>query len=72
MAQIAASVSGYRAAQPQGLAGHGGFKDWFIEKTGRPGFTIEMGKGQNPLPIEQFEEIYQKAREMLLLFALAM
>lgn len=72
MAQVAAAVSGYRVATPQGLASHGGFKDWFIEQTGRAGFTLEMGKGKNPLPTEQFEEIYQKAREMLILWACAM
>ena len=72
MAEIAAAVSGYRAAAPTGLAGHGGFKDWFVEQTGRPGFTVEWGKGRNPLPETAFEPMYDKAREMLLLFAAAM
>lgn len=72
MAQIAASVSGYRVAQPTGLASHGGMKDWFIGAIGNPAFTIEMGLGRNPLAWQQFDEIYQKAREMLLLFAAAM
>lgn len=27
-----------------------GFKDWFIQETNRPGFTLEVGLGQNPLP----------------------
>jgi g-D-glutamyl-meso-diaminopimelate peptidase len=66
MASVMASVSGYTVAQPQGLAAHGGFKDWFIESTGRPGFTIELGKGENPLPLSEFESIYAKARELLL------
>lgn len=70
MANILASASGYLVAQPEGLASHGGFKDWFIEETGRPAFTIELGRGQNPLPLAQFEAIYAKAREMLLLAAL--
>ncbi|MBR7092069.1 MAG: gamma-D-glutamyl-meso-diaminopimelate peptidase [Clostridia bacterium] len=72
MAEIAAAVSGYRAAAPTGLAGHGGFKDWFIQQTGRPGFTVEWGLGRNPLPETAFEPMYDKAREMLLLFAAAM
>ena len=66
LSPVMASVSGYAVAQPQGLAAHGGFKDWFIESTGRPGFTIELGKGENPLPLADFESIYGKAREMLL------
>ena len=70
MANILASASGYAVAQPEGLASHGGFKDWFIQQTGRPAFTIELGRGQNPLPLEDFEALYAKAREMLLLAAL--
>lgn len=67
MAAVMASASGYAVAKPEGLASHGGFKDWFIEEYGKPGFTIELGKGENPLPVEGFEEMYAKAREMLLL-----
>ncbi|MGI6264033.1 MAG: M14 family metallopeptidase [Acutalibacteraceae bacterium] len=69
MAQVMADASGYRVAAPAGLASHGGFKDWFIEQTGRPGFTLEMGKGVNPLPLSGFEGLYRKAMEMLLLAA---
>lgn len=69
MAQVMADASGYKVASPSGLASHGGFKDWFIEETGRPGFTLEMGRGENPLPLSDFEPLYEKAREMLLLAA---
>ena len=67
MAQVLASASGYTLAAPVTLASHGGFKDWFIEYLGRPAFTIEIGKGQNPLPVEDLEPIYQKLLEMLLI-----
>jgi g-D-glutamyl-meso-diaminopimelate peptidase len=70
MADILAASSGYTVADPVGTASHGGFKDWFIEEMGRPGFTLEMGRGVNPLPLTDFEPLYQKAREMLLLAAL--
>lgn len=70
MANILAASSGYAVAQPTGTACHGGFKDWFIEEMGRPGFTLEMGRGENPLPLADFEPLYEKAREMLLLAAL--
>ncbi|MBO5929133.1 MAG: M14 family metallocarboxypeptidase [Clostridia bacterium] len=69
MARAMASVSGYTVASPTGLASHGGFKDWFIEEFGRPGFTIELGRGENPLPLSDFEEIYRKVEEMLLISA---
>ncbi len=70
MAEIMAASSGYTVSDPTGLAAHGGFKDWFIWECGRPAFTIEMGKGQNPLPIGDFETIYNQTEEMLLLAAL--
>ena len=62
-----AASSGYRVCVPDGLASHGGFKDWFIEKFGRPGFTIEIGKGENPLPVQDLEPIYARLFEMMLL-----
>lgn len=67
MAQVLSSVSGYVVADPSESAAHGGFKDWFIDYFARPAFTLELGLGKNPLPIREFECIYQKAREMLLL-----
>lgn len=67
MAEVMGAASGYTVADPEGLASYGGFKDWFIDVTGRPGFTIELGRGKNPLPAADFEELYAKAREMLLL-----
>jgi len=36
----------------------GGYKDWFIQETGRAGFTIEVGVGTNPLPFHAFSEIW--------------
>ena len=33
------------------------------------GYTIETGLGVNPLPISQFEKIYNENREVLLLAA---
>ena len=35
-----------------------GYKDWFILFYNKPGYTIECGLGENPLPISQFDEIY--------------
>ncbi len=66
-ARVLAASSGYTATEPSSIASHAGFKDWFIERFHRPGYTIEIGKGRNPLPIEQFEEIYARLEEMLML-----
>lgn len=66
---IFASASGYATAENAGLYAHGGFKDWFIETFRRPAFTVEIGKGANPLPLADFEGIWEKLREMLTLAA---
>lgn len=60
-----ARASGYTAAEPEGLAVGGGFKDWFIEEFRRPAFTIEAGKGRNPLPMSQLDEIYARVQPLL-------
>lgn len=66
IAQVLASASGYALSHPTGTASHGGLKDWFIEELHRPGFTIEIGRGKNPLPITELEPIYARLIEMLL------
>lgn len=67
IAKELAKVSGYEVSQPSGLASHGGFKDWYINVFARPGFTIEIGKGKNPLPPSDFVPIYEKLRAALFL-----
>ena len=67
IAEILATASGYALDAPIAIADGGGFKDWFIEEYNRPGFTVEIGKGKNPLPAETAEEIYINIREMLTL-----
>ncbi|MGE7185857.1 M14 family metallopeptidase [Peribacillus sp. NPDC006672] len=54
-----ARVSGYEPVNSANS--YAGYKDWFIQDWRRPGFTVELGKGTNPLPISQFDEIYQKS-----------
>lgn len=53
-----ARVSGYQAVQY--VESWAGYKDWFIQYWRRPGFTIELGSGINPLPLTQFNEIYEE------------
>ena len=53
-----ARVSGYEPVQT--IDSYAGYKDWFIQDWRRPGFTVELGLGTNPLPISQFEEIYEE------------
>ena len=65
MAEKFSYWSGYQLAVPEGLASMGGFKDWFIDYFNRPGFTIEVGFGKNPLPLNDIKSIYPKLREMM-------
>lgn len=67
IAKILSAVSGYELVENSGLASHGGFKDWFIEYFNKPAFTIEIGKGENPLPISDFDNIIKKCVPMLTL-----
>ncbi|NLY42582.1 MAG: LysM peptidoglycan-binding domain-containing protein [Clostridiaceae bacterium] len=62
-------VSGYALDETYGIASYAGYKDWFIKEYRRPGYTIEVGRGKNPLPITQFDKIYEDNIELLLLAA---
>ncbi len=59
-----ARVSGYQPIRY--VDSYAGYKDWFIQEFRRPGFTIELGSGVNPLPFAQFEEIYQESLGIML------
>lgn len=63
LAELFSRASGYTPVKNEGLCSHGGYKDYFIEKFARPGFTIEIGKGENPLPITMLTSIYSKLKE---------
>ena len=54
-----AQVSGYTLEDTPEESAYAGYKDWFIQNFRRPGYTIEVGTGENPLPLDQFEEIYR-------------
>lgn len=60
LAEEMAKVSGYAVCTPTGSAAFGGCKDWFIKEFGKAGFTIEIGSGKNPLPMEKLNEIYDE------------
>ncbi|WP_226034756.1 M14 family metallopeptidase [Aquibacillus saliphilus] len=59
-----ANVSGYQPIKT--VDSYAGYKDWFIQEWNRPGYTIELGLGTNPLPLTQFDQIYRSARGILL------
>ena len=61
-----AAVSGYELTDTPFASSFAGYKDWFIEAFRKPGYTIEVGLGENPLPLEQFDEIYEDVLGILL------
>lgn len=56
--ELMSEGSGYALEETPYGSGHAGYKDWFIQQYNRPGYTIECGRGINPLPLEQFDQIY--------------
>lgn len=68
IARRMASLSGYRLNEAEGLASYGGLTDWCIQELTLPSFTIECGKGRNPLPLSDYFPIYTRLRELLFRF----
>ena len=65
-------ISGYTLELTPDESGYAGYKDWFIQDLNRPGYTIEVGIGKNPLPLEQLPEIYRRNEGMLSYAQIAM
>lgn len=66
IAKKMAEESGYIVCTPTGTAAYGGCKDWFIKKFGRDGFTVEIGKGKNPLPMSMLDDVYEDNARIIL------
>ena len=60
-------ASGYSLESTPYNSSYAGYKDWFIQTYNRPGYTVEAGLGNNPLPISQFNEIYNDNIGILIL-----
>ena len=72
LAEEFSRVSGYALEDTPYQSAYAGYKDWFIQTFRRPGFTIEAGSGENPLPILQFDEIYRDNLGILVTAALGL
>ncbi len=67
-----ARLSGYTLEEVPFESSFAGYKDWFIQNFRRPGYTIEVGEGENPLPLEQFDQIYRDNLGILVTGALGL
>ena len=65
-----ANVSGYSLETTPFNSSFAGYKDWFIQNYNKPGYTIEVGLGTNPLPLSQFDKIYSDNIGILVLGAI--
>lgn len=61
-------MTGYKISDATGSASYGGLTDWSIKELNKPSFTIECGRGENPLDISQAGQIYLRLRELLFTF----
>lgn len=57
-------LSGYKAVRD--IDSHAGFRDWYVNDWRKPGYTVELGFGVNPLPFSQFDDIYKKSKGIFL------
>jgi len=64
-----AAINGYDVEAGTPEAAYAGYKDWFLQEYRRPGYTIEVGLGVNPIPVGQLPGIYNENLGVLLLGA---
>ena len=57
-------LSGYCVATPEGPAAYGGFCDFTTAALRIPSFTLECGRGENPLPTSDAPELYRRLRRL--------
>jgi g-D-glutamyl-meso-diaminopimelate peptidase len=65
---VISRLTGYVPATVEGESAMGGLTDWFIKEYNKPSFTLECGRGENPLPLSQMMDIYSKLKELLFTF----
>ncbi len=68
VAKRLSALTGYKLSESEGLASFGGLTDWCAQACDIPAFTLECGKGVNPLPISDAGQIYLGLRQALFVF----
>ena len=67
IARLFGEASGYAVEDTPYASGFAGYKDWFLQDYDRPGYTVEVGRGVNPLPLTDFDAIYRRNEGILTL-----
>jgi len=71
IAERLAELTGYALMPIEENPSGGGYKDWFVQTGGRPGFTFEIGQyiDGGPLPLSVFAEEWERNRDVGLVLA---
>ena len=59
-------ASGYQLDEAGGISAVSGFKDWVLDKYELPAFTVEVGKGKNPISFSQFCKVKEDNTKLIL------
>jgi len=65
--KLFSTLSGYALEVTPAFSANAGYRDWFIQTFNKPGYTIEAGEGESPLPLSQLERIYEENIGIMLL-----
>lgn len=65
IARILSRFSGYALCRPPQSDAHGGLKDWYLQTYRAPGYTIECGRGETPLPSSMLEPLFIQLTSLL-------
>lgn len=65
LAERFAEASGYRVANVPYDSGFAGYKDWMIDAFQANAFTLEAGRGTNPLPLSDLASLYKENERIL-------
>ena len=68
LCNLISRLTGYNLAEATDTASYGGLTDWFIKEFNKPSFTLECGKGENPLSAKQIISIYTRLKELFFTF----
>ena len=60
-----AAACGYTLECPPPESDNAGLKDWFLQRFGKPAFTVEVGEGENPLPLSEAQALYLELLPLL-------
>lgn len=66
IANTAARLIGYKHTETAGSAQYSGFCDYTGAVLGIPSLTVELGKGENPLPFSSLRSLLFKTRRLLI------